>query len=128
VLKEIWFTGGVMQEAEIKEKLVEFLSGNIQLDELNEVIDDWLFELRQKPDLTDEQELLSTLELIIHETQEGFRSSDELYATIMNVIELNNSEKTVTTIEFNTSASSEATTIIKGATPVRDYLPGRALV
>ena len=117
-----------MQETEIKEKLIDFLSGSIQLDELNEVIDDRLFELRQKPDLTDEQELLSTLELIIHETEEGFRSSDELYATIMNVIELNNSEKTVTTIEFNTSSSSEASTIIKGATPVRDYLPGHALV
>ncbi len=117
-----------MQEAEIKDKLRDFLSGNIELDELNEVIDERLFELRQKPDLTDEQELLSTLELIIHETQDGFRSLDELYATIMNVIELNNSEKTVTTIEFNTSSSSEATTIIRGATPVRDYRPGHALV
>lgn len=110
-----------MQEAEIKEKLMDFLSGSIQLDELNEVIDDRLFELRQKPDLTDEQELLSTLELIIHETEEGFRSSDELYATIMAVIELNNSEKTVTTIKFNTSSSSEVNPVIIGAIPVRDY-------
>lgn len=114
-----------MQEAEIKEKLMDFLSGSIQLDELNEVIDDRLFELRQKPDLTDEQQLLSTLELIIHETEEGFRSSDELYAIIMTVIELKNSEKTVTTIEFNPPSSSEASTIIKGATPVRDYRPGQ---
>ena len=115
-----------MEEAEIKEKLVDFLSGNIQLDELNELIDDRLFELRQKPDLTDEQELLSTLELIIHETEEGFRSSDELYATIMNVIELNNSEKTVKTIALKTSTSSEVSPIIMGANPVRDYLPGHA--
>ena len=116
-----------MQEAEIKEKLVDFLSGNIQLDELNEVIDERLFELRQEPDLTDEQEILSTLELIIHETEEGFRSLDELYASIMNVIELHNSEKTVTTIELNTSSSSEAITIVRGASPVRDYLPGHVL-
>ena len=115
-----------MQEAEIKDKLMDFIAGNIQLDELTEDIDERLFELRQKPDLTGEQEILSNLELIIHETEEGFRSLDELYATIMNVIELNNSERTVTTIALNTYTSSEANTLIKGATPVRDYLPGHA--
>ena len=99
-----------MKEAEIKEKLINFLSGNIQIDELNEVIDNRLFELRQEPNLTDEQELLSTLELIIHETEEGFRSLDELYATIMNVTELSNSEKTVRTIALKTSTSSSCFT------------------
>jgi len=110
-----------MQETEIKEKLINFLSGNIQLDELNEVIDERLFELRQKPDLTDEQELLSTLELIIHETEEGFRSSEELFATIMSVIKITDSEKTVTTFALNTSTSSEVNPIIIGANPVKDY-------
>ena len=112
-----------MQESEIKEKLIDFLSGNIRLDELTEVIDDWLFELRQEPDLTHEQEILSNLELIIHETQEGFRSLGELFTTIMSVIEINDSEKTVTTFILNTSASSEANPVIIGANPVRDYRP-----
>lgn len=114
---------GTMKEVEIKEKLIDFLSGDIRLDELSELIDNRLFELRQKPNLTDEQKLLSTLELIIHETEEGFRNSDELYATIMSAIAINDSEKTIRTYTLNTSASSEVNPVIIGANPVRDYRP-----
>lgn len=112
-----------MGKVEIREKLTDFLSGNIKLNELSELIDNRLFELRQEPNLTDEQGLLSTLELIIHETEEGFRSSDELYATIISAIEIHDSEKTVTTFMLDTSASSEVNPLIIGANPVRDYHP-----
>ena len=111
-----------MKEDKIREFLKNFLSGNLELGELSDVIDDRLCDLRQKPDLTPEQEILSNLELVIHETQEGFRSFDELLKTIMSAIEINDAEETVTTIILNTSTGSGNNPIM-GATPVRDYRP-----
>jgi hypothetical protein len=112
-----------MEKAKIMEILKNLISGNIQIDELSEMIDEWLFNLRQKPDLTPEQELLSTLELYIHEAEEGYRSLNELYEYIMSIIERDISEQNSTTIVLNTHATSELITITRGAIPVKDYRP-----
>ncbi len=65
-----------------KQQLREFLAARINLTELKNFIDDRLFELRQTPDVTDEQAILSNLELVIHESAEGMRSEVELYEAI----------------------------------------------
>ena len=109
-----------MEQARIIELLKDFLSGNIQIDKLCETVDEWLFDLRQKPNLTPEQELLSNLELYIHEAREGYRSLDELYEYMLSVISYDISERFVTTITLNTSSTSEFCTTSK-AIPVKDY-------
>ncbi len=111
-----------MEQAKIVEILKEFISGNIQLVTLSEIVDECLFNLRQKPDLTPEQELLSTLELYIHEIAEGYRSSNELYEFVMSIIKSDITQQNSTTIILNTrSTPSELST---GASiPLRDYYP-----
>jgi len=112
-----------MEQAKIIEMLKDLISGNIQIDELSEIIDEWLFDLRQKPDLTPEQELLSNLELYMHEAEEGYRSWDELYEYVLSIIERDISEQNSTTIILNTYATSESITVTRGAIPVKDYRP-----
>ena len=109
-----------MKKSTIVDKLNDFISGTIDVEALSEVIDERLFKLRQKPDLTPEQELLSTLELYIHEAEEGYRSWEELYEYVFTVIERDMSDRFVKTIPLNTSSTSEFQTITR-AIPVRDY-------
>ena len=116
-----------MKELEIVDKLKEFISGSIDLENLSEVIDERLFELRQKPELTPEQEILSNLELYVHEAKEGYRSWDELYEFMLTIIERDISDHFVKTIPLNTSSISEFHTINR-AIPVKDYRPGLLLV
>ncbi len=117
-----------MDQEEINDKLSGYISGNIQIDELSEIIDEWLFDLRQKPDFTTEQEILSNLELYIHEAREGYRSWDELYEYVLSIIERKFNEQYSTTIIFNTSANSESIIINRGAIPVKDYHPDHVFV
>ena len=109
-----------MKKSIIVNKLNDFISGVIGVEDLAETIDELLFKLRQKPDVTPEQELLSNLELYIHEAKEGYRSWDELYEYIFSIIERNMSEDVVKTITLNTSSTSEFHTITR-AIPVKDY-------
>jgi len=109
-----------MKELDVEKILKEYLSGNISLQYLSDVIDERLFVLRQKPEITTEQERLSNLELLIHEINEGFRSRDELFAYIMSEIERKMSEQFVTTITINSTSDSEFQTIAR-AIPVMDY-------
>jgi hypothetical protein len=66
----------------LKQRMSDFIQGKISLSDLEELIEDRLFELRQKPGMSDEQQILSDLELLIHESNEGLRSQDELFETI----------------------------------------------
>ena len=109
-----------MKKSTIVDKLSDFISGTIDVEDLSEMIDERLFELRQKPDLTSEQELLSDLELYIHEAEEGYRGWDELYEYIFSIIERSLSEDSVKTITLNTSSTSEFYTISR-AIPVKEY-------
>ncbi len=109
-----------MVSLQIIERFKDLIAGIIDVEQLSEMIDDRLFELRQIPEVTDEQEYLSNLELLIHEAKEGFRSWNELYEYISLEIESKTSEQIVTTITINSSASSEFQTIYR-AIPVMDY-------
>lgn len=109
-----------MDRIEVVNVLKDFISGSIQAEDLNKVIDDWLFELRREPDLTSDQELLSNLELYIHEAQEGYRSWDELHDFTLSVIQRNLSEIYVRTVTLPSSTTSSAGTATQ-AIPVKDY-------
>ena len=109
-----------MKEFDFDKILKEFISGDIDMENLSEKIDERLFLLRQKPEMTPEQEHLSNFELLIHEINEGFRSRNELLEYIMSEIESKISEHFVTTITINSSSSSEFQTTAR-AIPVRDY-------
>lgn len=117
-----------MKKSIIVDKLNDFISGIIDAEDLAETIDERLFKLRQKPDVTPEQELLSNLELYIHEAKEGYRSWDELYEYVLSIIERNISERNSTTIILNNYATSELSTVTRSAIPVKDYHPDPLLV
>lgn len=114
------YKGGRMDRIEVVNVLKDFISGSIQAEDLNKVIADWLFELRREPDLTSDQELLSNLELYIHEAQEGYRSWDELHEFILSVIPRNLSGIYVRTVPLPSSTTSSVDTITQ-ASPVRPY-------
>jgi hypothetical protein len=70
----------------LKQQLKEFLLNRINLSELTNLIEDRLFGLRQTPEITEEKEILSNLELLIHEYNEGLRSDAELNEAIKQAI------------------------------------------
>ena len=56
-----------------------FLMGKTELEELKTQVNDRLFELRQMPtEVSDEENFLSGIELMICEVEDGFRTSVEL--------------------------------------------------
>jgi len=116
-----------MEQNKILELLKNLISGNIQVEELSEIIDEWLFDLRQTPRVIPEQQLLSSLELFIHEAREGYRSWNELYEYVISIIQQFISETNSTTIILNTEAASELVTISGGSVPVMDYRAEMAL-
>ena len=97
--------------------LKDFISSDIKVDELADRVDDWLFKLRQKPEVTDIQELVSRLELYLHEAKEGYRSWDEIYGYIFSLMERNLSEYYTKTVTMQTSD----TPLIDTVTSVKDY-------
>ena len=109
-----------MKKFKIVDELNDLISGAIDVKALTAVVEERLFKLRQKPDLTPEQELLSSLELYIHEAEEGYRSWDELYEYALSIIESDISERFVKTITLNASATEEFQTISQ-AIPVKEY-------
>jgi hypothetical protein len=121
-------SGGTMKEFDIDNILRELISGDIDVEDLSEIIGERLFKLRQKPDLTSEQELLSNLELYIHEAEEGYRGWDELYEYIFSIIKRSMSEDFVKTVTLNTSSTSEFQTTTRVAIPVKDYRRDLSLV
>lgn len=62
-----------------KELAKGFLEGNLSLETLTKAIEDRLFELRQIPEVTEEQHILSKIELILHEASEEYRPISDLY-------------------------------------------------
>lgn len=109
-----------MVRKEVIDALNDFISGSLDIKDLSDLIDEWLFELRREPDLTNDQELLSSLELYLHEAQEGYRSWDEFRDLVFSIIQRNLSDYFVQTITLPSSYSTELDTITQ-AIPVRDY-------
>ncbi len=62
--------------------LAEFVSGEIKLPEFRQLVEDRLFKLLQKPEMTDEKRALSSIELYLHEAEEGLRDEAEVYAIV----------------------------------------------
>jgi hypothetical protein len=100
----------------LKQQLNDFMQEKISLSELKSIIEDRLFELRQTPTLSREQEILSNLELLIHESAEGLRSTDELY----EAIRLEALPEVSNTINISIRIGT-STNIFTGASPTRDY-------
>ena len=100
----------------LKQRMSELLQGKISLRELEDLVEDRLFELRQSPTMSEEQAFLSNLELLIHESIEGLRSKDELYEVIRFAIlpELTN------TIHFSVSVGSSIH-VYTAISPISEY-------
>ena len=76
-----------MKTGQYIRKLAEFVSGEIELPEFKQFVEDRLFELRQNPEMTDEKRLLSGIELYLHEAEEGLREESEVYANVQFILD-----------------------------------------
>jgi hypothetical protein len=111
----------MMQQFSVDNLLKQFISGDTNIEDLSEIIDERLFILRKALEVTSEKEILSNIELLIHEANEGYRSWDELYEYVLSIIERFISEQNSTTVILNTYITSESTTVKRDASPVTDY-------
>lgn len=67
--------------------LAEFVTGEIELLKFKQLVEERLFELRQKPEMTDEKRFLSSIELYLHEAEEGLRDESEVYACVQSILD-----------------------------------------
>lgn len=75
-----------METGQYRRVLERFIAGEIELSKFGQLVEDWLFELRQNPEMTEEKELLSSIELYLHEAEEGQRSESEVYAHVRCIL------------------------------------------
>ena len=71
-----------MEAGQYIRTLAEFATGDIELPEFTQLVEDRLFVLVQKPEMTDEKRVLSSIELYLHEAEEGLRDETEVYAIV----------------------------------------------
>jgi hypothetical protein len=76
-----------MKEKEYIRVLAEFVTGEVSLEKLKELVEERLFDLRQSPEMTREKELLSGVELRLHEFEEGYTTASDVYAYIQSVLD-----------------------------------------
>ena len=76
-----------MRTGEYIRTLGEFVSGDLELSTFNEFVENRLFELRKDLEMTDEKRLLSSIELYLHEAEEGQRSGFEVYAHVQSILD-----------------------------------------
>ncbi len=67
--------------------LAEFVTGELELPKFRQLIEDRIFELLQKPEMTDEKRFLSSIELHLHEAEEGLRDESEAYAHVQFILD-----------------------------------------
>ena len=67
--------------------LAEFITGEIELSEFKQFVEERLLELRQDPETTDEKKSLSSIELYLHEDEEGLRDKSEVYAQAQFILD-----------------------------------------
>lgn len=72
--------------------LSSFVTGRIGMAELSVAVDNRLFELRQRPDESDEKRFLSGIELMICEVHDGFRPSGDLEEYVRSLLKVNTLE------------------------------------
>jgi hypothetical protein len=76
-----------MKAGEYVRILAEFITGDINASQLRQHIEERLFKLRQKPEVTEERELLSSVELYLHEFDEGYRNLFEVYGHVQSILD-----------------------------------------
>jgi len=76
-----------MKTGEYVRILAEFITGDVNVSQLRQDIEERLFKLRQKPEITVERELLSSVELYLHEFDEGYRSLSEVYGHVQSILD-----------------------------------------
>jgi hypothetical protein len=76
-----------MEAGQYVRRLAEFVSGEIGLPEFRQLVEERLFELRQSSEMTDEKRVLSSIELHLHEAEEGLRNEGEVYAHVQFVLD-----------------------------------------
>jgi len=76
-----------MKNGEYIRILAEFLTGDIGVSQLRQYVDERLLKLRQKPEVTEEREVLSSVELYIHEFGEGYRNLFEVYDHVQSMLD-----------------------------------------
>ena len=68
--------------------LDSFVSGRTDINQFRRQIDDRLFELRQKPTMSQEKKFLSKIQLYLHEVDEGSRELIEVYMVSQAALDL----------------------------------------
>lgn len=76
-----------MEISELIELLARLTSGELGISEFQEAIDGQLFNLRLKPSMSPEKELLSKIQLYLHEIDEGLRDEFEIYMLAFSILE-----------------------------------------
>lgn len=76
-----------MKAREYVRILAEFITGDMNVSQLRQHIEERLFKLRQKPEVTEERELLSSVELYLHEFDEGYRNLFEVYDHVQSILD-----------------------------------------
>lgn len=76
-----------MKVGEYIRTLGEFVTGEISMPRFKQLVEERLFELRQDPEMTDEKRLLSSIELHLHEVEEGQRDRSEVYAHVQFILD-----------------------------------------
>jgi hypothetical protein len=84
-----------------------FVSGDMSLPEFSRFVEERLFELRQQPEMTDEKMALSSIELYMHEAEEGLRDKAEVYSHVRFILDDILAKLTSTT--YSSPALSELT-------------------
>jgi hypothetical protein len=79
--------GNSMWESKLIELLSRFTAGELSISEFHDTIDERLFELRISPPLSPEKELLSKIQLYLHEIDEGLRDKFEIYILALSILE-----------------------------------------
>ena len=67
--------------------LAEFVTGEISFSEFKQFIEERIFDLCQKPEMTEEKRALSSIELYLHEAAEGLRDESEVYALVQSILD-----------------------------------------
>jgi len=76
-----------MKAGEYVRILAEFITGDISVSQLRQHVEERLFKLRQKPEVTEERELLSSVELYLHEFDEEYRNLFEVYGHVQSILD-----------------------------------------
>lgn len=76
-----------MESGQYIRTLAEFIIGEIEQPKFRELVEERLFELQQDPEMTDEKRFLSSIELYLHEAEEGLRDKSEVYAQAQFILD-----------------------------------------